>query len=292
MELVRDPEPFHKVYLKTCISQKLIRFNSSKFWTYFTYTLIPVNLSQIISTTFIQVILGVPLELVHGSLRVFLLYFIGAITGSMLNFILTPGGVDSTKSLVSSFSTQNMISQVLQIDAERHVFLGGAHGACYSLIGAWIANVLLNADVMSICGFLSRIVPITLYVVLDLFITIMSKLIYNQRNAPDFERLPRDHIFRTVKTSLESLGIHDYFYWTTPLIGFVFGVSCGFLLLKSYNEMMNWETCCCKFLFVFWAVLIIMMVVCQVIPIKIDCMGEVQFLELNVTNTCVPFDNE
>ena len=92
----------------------------------------------------------------------------------MLNYILTPGATE----MMILTNQQNLISRVLQINAENHVFLGGAHGACYSLIGAWIANVLLNADVMSICGFLSRILPITLYIVLDLFITIMSKLIY------------------------------------------------------------------------------------------------------------------
>ena len=278
-ETTRDIS-FSDAYLEICQNQTLIRFNSSKFWTYFSYILIPASLSQIISTTLIQIILGIPLELVHGSIRVFLLYFIGAISGSMLNYILTPGASEILT------NQQNLISRVLQINAENHVFLGGAHGACYSLIGAWIANVLLNADVMSICGFLSRILPITLYIVLDLFITIMSKLIYNERNAPDFNRLPKDHIFRTAKEMLDAFGIYDYFYWTTPLIGFIFGVSCGFLLLKPFNEMLTWETCCCKFLFVFWMLLIIALVACQIIPIKIDCIGSIQFFQFNVTSTC------
>ncbi|KRT79755.1 hypothetical protein AMK59_8014 [Oryctes borbonicus] len=72
----------------------------------------------------VQLLVGLPLEMVHGSGRVFLIYMAGVLAGSLGT---------------SVFDTD--------------VYLVGASGGVYALLAAHLANVLLNYNNMQ-CGIL------------------------------------------------------------------------------------------------------------------------------------------
>lgn len=72
----------------------------------------------------VQLLVGLPLEMVHGSLRIGTVYMAGVIAGSLGT---------------SVFDTD--------------VYLVGASGGVYALLAAHLANVLLNYNNMQ-CGIL------------------------------------------------------------------------------------------------------------------------------------------
>ena len=78
---------------------------------------------------FIQAVLGIPLEMVHGSGRVAIIYMSGVLAGSLATSVLDPG-----------------------------VCLVGASGGVYSLLAGHLANLVLNYSSMQ-CGAL-RLVAI------------------------------------------------------------------------------------------------------------------------------------
>jgi len=54
----------------------------NEWWRFITYMCLHAGAAHITSNLFLQVIVGIPLEMVHGSLRVFALYLLGGIAGS------------------------------------------------------------------------------------------------------------------------------------------------------------------------------------------------------------------
>ena len=93
---------------------------------------------HLIFNLLVQLVVGLPLEMVHGSCRVLTVYMAGVLAGSLGTSVC---------------------------DAGRQVYLVGASGGVYALLAAHIANVLLvsgrggeivDRDFTATCLFIKR----------------------------------------------------------------------------------------------------------------------------------------
>uniref|UniRef100_A0A8C8R7J7 Rhomboid-related protein 2 n=1 Tax=Pelusios castaneus TaxID=367368 RepID=A0A8C8R7J7_9SAUR len=84
-------------------------------WRFISYMLVHAGIQHILGNLFLQLILGIPLEMVHKGHRVSLVYLAGVIGGSLASSVCDP----------------------LQA-------LVGASGGVYALIGGYFMNVLVN----------------------------------------------------------------------------------------------------------------------------------------------------
>ncbi|CAL4157727.1 unnamed protein product, partial [Meganyctiphanes norvegica] len=90
-----------------------------QLWRYASYALLHAGWIHLAFNTLVQVLVGLPLEMVHGSLRVGCLYLAGVLAGSLGTSVF---------------------------DSE--VYLVGASGGVYALLAAHLANVLINYNIM------------------------------------------------------------------------------------------------------------------------------------------------
>ncbi|CAG9532335.1 unnamed protein product [Cercopithifilaria johnstoni] len=98
--------------------KSLFIFNPHKItevWRYFTYIFIHIGIAHLIFNVLTQIILGIPLELVHKFWRIALVYLSGVLAGSLLNYVIDP-----------------------------RTYLAGASGGVYALLAAHIAELLIN----------------------------------------------------------------------------------------------------------------------------------------------------
>uniref|UniRef100_A0A914HTQ6 non-specific serine/threonine protein kinase n=1 Tax=Globodera rostochiensis TaxID=31243 RepID=A0A914HTQ6_GLORO len=86
-----------------------------QIWRYFTYMFVHVGFIHLLTNLVVQILLGIPLELVHKYGRVGILYLGGVVGGALLFFV-----------------------------TDRGVYLAGASGGVYTLLSAHIANVIMN----------------------------------------------------------------------------------------------------------------------------------------------------
>ena len=84
-------------------------------WRFLTYMLVHSGYFHIIFNLLIQLLLGIPLEMVHRWWRILLVYFSGVVAGSLATSISDP-----------------------------KVYLAGASGGVYAIIAAHLANVIFN----------------------------------------------------------------------------------------------------------------------------------------------------
>ncbi|XP_050017398.1 rhomboid-related protein 2 isoform X4 [Alexandromys fortis] len=84
-------------------------------WRFISYMLVHAGVQHIVGNLFMQLVLGIPLEMVHKGLRVGLVYLAGVLAGSLASSIFDP-----LKSLV------------------------GASGGVYALMGGYFMNVIVN----------------------------------------------------------------------------------------------------------------------------------------------------
>ena len=89
-------------------------------WRYLTYFLIHLDWLHLIVNISMQLLLGIPLELVHGFCRILFIYLAGVLSGSLAASIF-----DSS------------------------VLLAGCGGGVYALLSAHLANVLLHHESMA-----------------------------------------------------------------------------------------------------------------------------------------------
>jgi len=87
----------------------------TEVWRYLTYMFVHSGYFHIVFNVLVQLMLGLPLEMVHRWWRVLLIYISGVLAGSLIVSITDPD-----------------------------VFLAGASGGVYSLITAHLANVIFN----------------------------------------------------------------------------------------------------------------------------------------------------
>nr|XP_056703246.1 rhomboid-related protein 2 [Euleptes europaea] len=88
-------------------------------WRFLSYMLVHAGIEHILGNLFLQLLLGIPLELVHKGHKVGLVYIAGVIAGSLASSVCDP-----LHSLV------------------------GASGGVYALIGGYFMNVLVNFQEM------------------------------------------------------------------------------------------------------------------------------------------------
>jgi len=88
-------------------------------WRFFSYMFLHAGLEHCFFNVLVQLVLGIPLEMVHGGLRVGAIYVAGVVAGSLASSVFDP-----------------------------FTALVGASGGVYALITAQLANVILNGDVM------------------------------------------------------------------------------------------------------------------------------------------------
>ncbi|XP_040193128.1 rhomboid-related protein 2 [Rana temporaria] len=84
-------------------------------WRFISYMLVHAGVQHIIGNLFLQLLLGIPLELVHKGHRIALVYLAGVIGGSLASSIFDP-----------------------------YLALVGASGGVYALIGGYFMNVIVN----------------------------------------------------------------------------------------------------------------------------------------------------
>ncbi|XP_056643128.1 rhomboid-related protein 2 [Diorhabda sublineata] len=89
-------------------------------WRYITYMFVHVGVFHLVINLFVQILLGIPLEMVHKWWRVLIVYLAGVVAGSLGTSIMDPT-----------------------------VKLAGASGGVYSLVTAHIASIIMNWKEMS-----------------------------------------------------------------------------------------------------------------------------------------------
>lgn len=137
----------------TPINSPLI-FNPSKkseVWRFLTYQFIHIGFYHIFFNTLMQLILGVPLEMVHKWYRVGVVYMIGVVAGSLGSSLSDP-----------------------------RALLAGASGGVYALIAAHLATVILNYAEMEFAWL--RLVILTVFGVTDFSVAVYERYTKPGRN--------------------------------------------------------------------------------------------------------------
>uniref|UniRef100_A0A915KT70 Peptidase S54 rhomboid domain-containing protein n=1 Tax=Romanomermis culicivorax TaxID=13658 RepID=A0A915KT70_ROMCU len=92
-------------------------------WRFFTYMLLHTSFIHLMYNLFVQLLVGVPLERVYGSLRILIIYFAGGLSG---NFIINYLSLFFVRShLYMPFSTeQNGSPAALNVPPENQLLVG------------------------------------------------------------------------------------------------------------------------------------------------------------------------
>ncbi|KJH43022.1 peptidase, S54 family [Dictyocaulus viviparus] len=89
-------------------------YRKEELWRFITYMFIHIGLYHVLFNVLAQLLLGIPLELVH-QWRVIVIYLAGVLSGSLLVSVV-----------------------------DRNVFLAGASGGVYALLAAHLAELIIN----------------------------------------------------------------------------------------------------------------------------------------------------
>ena len=116
-------------------------------WRFVSYMLLHAGLEHVLFNTLVQLMLGIPLEMVHGGLRVGCIYMAGVIGGSLASSVFDP-----------------------------RVALVGASGGVYALFTAQLANVILNGDIMNKLWSLFRAAFVSIVLCADFGYSIYRRL--------------------------------------------------------------------------------------------------------------------
>ncbi|XP_066144384.1 rhomboid-related protein 2-like [Euwallacea fornicatus] len=120
-------------------------------WRYLTYMFVHIGYLHIVVNLIVQLMLGIPLEMVHGWWRVSFLYFAGVIAGSLATSVTDPW-----------------------------VRLAGASGGVYCLLTAHIATIIMNWKEM-IYPFV-QLLLLCIVVICDLGSSINDRYSLNVKN--------------------------------------------------------------------------------------------------------------
>lgn len=121
----------------------------SEIWRYVTYMLLHEGWKHLLTNLCVQMFVGLPLEMVHGSWRVGCIYMSGVLAGSLSTSVFAP-----------------------------EVSLIGASGGAYALLTAHLANVMLNYRSMR-CGWV-KILGVIVIASSD-----VGRAIFNRYIEPD-----------------------------------------------------------------------------------------------------------
>lgn len=92
-------------------------------WRFLSYMLVHAGIEHIMGNVLLQLVVGVPLEMVHKGLRVGIVYMSGVLAGSLASSIFDP-----------------------------FVYLVGASGGVYALLGGYFSNIIMNWSKMAMNG--------------------------------------------------------------------------------------------------------------------------------------------
>lgn len=113
-------------------------------WRFLTYMFVHIGYMHLVVNLGVQLLLGVPLEMVHKWWRILLVYFAGVIAGSLATSITDP-----------------------------YSYLAGASGGVYAIMTAHIATIIMNWKEMSFPG-------VILFMFLLIIVTDVSTSVYNR----------------------------------------------------------------------------------------------------------------
>lgn len=122
-----------------------------QIWRYITYMFIHAGLFHVIFNVLVQLVLGIPLEMVHGWWRVMLVYVSGVLAGSLWTSVIRPS-----------------------------VYLSGASGGVYALITAHLGTVIMNFREMT-CPW-TRIFVVCIVTFTDVIVYIYDTYIVGHEN--------------------------------------------------------------------------------------------------------------
>ncbi|XP_051027355.1 rhomboid-related protein 2 [Acomys russatus] len=124
-------------------------------WRFISYMLVHAGVQHIVGNLFMQLVLGIPLEMVHKGLRVGLVYLAGVLAGSLASSIFDP-----LKSLV------------------------GASGGVYALMGGYFMNVIVNFREMIPAFGIFRLLAIILIVASDIGFALYRRFFIPESGSP------------------------------------------------------------------------------------------------------------
>uniref|UniRef100_A0A8C8EH81 Rhomboid-related protein 1 n=1 Tax=Oncorhynchus tshawytscha TaxID=74940 RepID=A0A8C8EH81_ONCTS len=180
-------------------------------WRFFTYMFMHVGLEQLGFNALLQLMIGVPLEMVHGILRISLLYMAGVLAEqSKLALTRIERGVGGTGAQLSKRTRSLTVS----ITDMRAPVVGGS-GGVYALCSAHLANVVMNWAGMRCPYKLLRMI---------LALVCMSSEVGRA-------------VWLRFSPPLPSSGPQPSFM--AHLSGAVVGISMGLLILRSYEESLQ-----------------------------------------------------
>lgn len=114
-------------------------------WRYLTYMFVHVGVFHLAVNLMVQIMLGVPLEMVHRWWRVLLIYLAGVVAGSLGTSVSDP-----------------------------NVYLAGASGGVYAIMTAHIATIIMNFQEMQFAIY--QLVVFLLLIVSDVGTAIYNRL--------------------------------------------------------------------------------------------------------------------
>uniref|UniRef100_W8BM23 rhomboid protease n=1 Tax=Ceratitis capitata TaxID=7213 RepID=W8BM23_CERCA len=123
-----------------------------QLWRYVSYMLLHANCYHLSFNVLAQLAYGLPLEWVHGSARIAIIYLAGVFAGSLGTSVVDSG-----------------------------VYLVGASGGVYALLAAYFANILLNFSQMR--SGVTQLGRIGVFVSCDLCYALYSKYQNNNSNS-------------------------------------------------------------------------------------------------------------
>ncbi|XP_067129225.1 rhomboid-related protein 2-like [Centruroides vittatus] len=125
----------------------------SQFWRFIFYVVLHAGWIHLVFNLLVQILVGIPLEMVHGSLRIGTVYMAGVLAGSLGTSVF-----------------------------DRKVYLVGASGGVYALLAAHLANVVLNYNQMEL-GIV-RLIGIFLVASADVGFAIYNRYSLDYHGAP------------------------------------------------------------------------------------------------------------
>uniref|UniRef100_H2YKT3 Rhomboid-related protein 2 n=1 Tax=Ciona savignyi TaxID=51511 RepID=H2YKT3_CIOSA len=120
--------------------------NREEVWRFVSYMFLHAGIEHILGNVVLQLMFGVPLEMVHKSLRVGIVYMSGVLAGSLASSIFDP-----------------------------FVYLVGASGGVYALLGGYLSNVVANWSRMAFNGL--HLVLVLVIVIVDLSFSIYRRVV-------------------------------------------------------------------------------------------------------------------
>ncbi|KAL9902253.1 protein rhomboid-like isoform X2 [Glossina fuscipes] len=190
-----------------------------EIWRFITYMVLHVNWFHLSFNVIIQLLYGLPLEMVHGSQRVAVVYLAGVLAGSLGTSVI-----------------------------DSKVYLVGASGGVYALLAAQLANVMINFGQMRY-GIL-RLAAVFIFVFCDTGYAFYSKCV----TEDCLKALPSISYIAHLTGSLAGFTIglaalrnfeqchHHYYHQSNLIRYFALGVYGSFTIFAIVFNLINTVT--------------------------------------------------